>query len=324
MEILGKINPPPRRSDSDPPRRRLHERRLKAVAVLPSLATLGNLLCGLGAIYMCLLSYDAGGADLATRTLNSPRIEWWFPTYAAIGCYLLLLAAAFDALDGRLARLTRRTTEFGAQLDTLADIVSFGVAPALLAMCVVRPLLPLAQLGEPARLWWRVEWALLAGYVCCAALRLARFNVENEEDESSHLHFKGLPSPGAAAALIGLVLVHEDIIRASGAARAAVVLSALLPWAALALGLLMVSRLRYYHLINAVLRGRRPFRQLVLIFFVLLIGGLSKPQLTFALAATAYAAGGPTAWLLRRLRPPAGTLPAGAPQRAADAEKRVV
>ncbi len=293
MKIVGKI-------ESRPHKLRLHERRLKAVAVLPTMATLGNLVCGMGAIYMCMLSYGAGGADLASKTLNSTRMESWFPTYAAIGCYLIFLASVFDGLDGRLARLARKTSEFGAQLDSLADIVSFGVAPALLAMTVARPALPIPELSEAARVWWRIEWVLLAAYVCCAGLRLARFNVENEEDESAHQKFRGLPSPGAAAALISVVLVHEEVIRVSRLSNASVWLGAALPFLACGLGLLMVSRLKYFHLVNSLLRGRRPFSQIVLMGFLLLIGAVVYPQQTIAALALAYAASGPVMRLFRR------------------------
>src|ERR1043166_6029673 len=94
------------------------ERVLKTVAVLPSLATLGNLVCGLGAIYMCLLSMAAKGSDLPASTLGSTRIESFFPTFLAIAAYLIVGSMAFDGIDGRLARFTRKTSEFGAQLDS--------------------------------------------------------------------------------------------------------------------------------------------------------------------------------------------------------------
>jgi CDP-diacylglycerol--serine O-phosphatidyltransferase len=280
--------------------RRLHARRLKAVSVLPSMATLGNLLFGMGALYMCLLSFGAGGTDLAITTFSSERWEKWFPTYLAIGCYLVVIAAFFDVLDGRLARLTRRTSEFGAQLDTLADVVSFGVAPALMVLCVARPLLPTADLTEAARLWWRVQWIMASSFACCAALRLARFNVENVEDESAHMRFKGLPSPGGAAVIIGLVLVHEDIIRVSGVAWASEILSRVLPVVAVLTGLLMVSRLPYVHMLNTVARKRRPFSHVVAMVFLLLAGAVIKPQLTVAIVALAYALSGPAVAAWRR------------------------
>lgn len=285
------------------------ERRLRAIAVLPTLATLGNLASGFGALYLCMLSYYAAGSDLPVVTLDSARMERWFPTYTAIGCYLVMLAAFFDGIDGRLARLTRKTSEFGAQLDSLADIVSFGVAPAMLAICVIKPLLPVADLTELGRLWWRAQWVMVAGYVCCAALRLARFNVENVADEAAHMKFKGLPSPGAAAAVISLVLVHEDIIRVTRVDWASELLAATLPFVTLAVGLLMVSRIRYTHLINLLLRGRRSFAQVVAMLFALLVGAIIKPQLTIAVLAMSYAASGPILALLRRLHgaPPGRT-----------------
>lgn len=305
MRVIGRIPPSSAERSSHEARHRLHVRRLKAVAVLPALATLGNLICGLGAIYMCLLSSQAGGSDLSIQTLNSLRMERWFPTYLAIGAYLVFLAAMFDGIDGRLARLSRKTSEFGAQLDSMADIVSFGVAPALLALTVARPLLPIPMLTEPARLWWRVEWVMIAGYVCCAALRLARFNVENVEDEAAHRTFKGLPSPGAAATVIGLVILHEDIIRAYGVDWASTVLSRAMPLLALMAGLLMVSRLRYVHLVNYLLKGRRPFSHVVVLLFATLVGAVVKPQLTIAILGVAYAISGPAGWLRARLHHPA-------------------
>lgn len=306
MRVIGRIDP--RRA-----RPRSHERRLRAIAVLPTLATLGNLICGLGAVYMCLLSYGAAGSDLATTTLNSLRLEKWFPTYAAIGCYLVVLASLFDGIDGRLARLTRKTSEFGAQLDSLADVVSFGLAPALLAITVARPFVPIASLSEAQRLWWRAEWAMFAMYVCCAAMRLARFNVENEEDEAAHASFKGMPSPGAAAAMIGLVILHEDVIRASGVVWASQALGAALPFVAMGLGLLMVSRVRYVHVVNLLLRGRRPFWQVVCMLIALLVGSVVKPQLTMALVAAGYAVSGPAVWLISRTRATGVPAAAGGP-----------
>lgn len=260
--------------------------------MLPSLATLGNLVCGLGAVYMCLLSMKAGGLDLDRTTLNSARVESFFPTYLAIAAYLLVGAMAFDGLDGRLARLTRRTSEFGAQLDSLADIVSFGVAPAVLVLCVAQPE-EVRQLTAADRVYWRVEWVMAACYVCCAALRLARFNVENVEDESAHMGFRGLPSPGAAAAVVGAVILHQELLRVLVPAWASAMVATALPPFTMMLGLLMVSRFRYVHMVNAMLRGRRPFRQIVTLTIVLLVGLVIQFQLTIALAAAAYALSGP-------------------------------
>lgn len=284
-------------------RARRRERALKTVAVLPSLATLGNLICGVGAIYMCLLSIHAAGGDREILAMGSERLERVFPTFLSIGAYLIVLSMFFDGIDGRLARFTRKTSEFGAQLDSLADVVSFGVAPAMLVITIAHP----GQISELSRLqliYWRAEWVMAAVFVCCAALRLARFNVENVQDESAHMGFRGLPSPGAAGAIVGLVIFHQDTLRdlrEFAPLWASQALALLMPPFAMLLGLLMVSRFRYPHIVNAVLRGRRPFRQVVALVIVLLIGFIVQPQFTLALTTAAYALSGPIGGAWRRL-----------------------
>ncbi len=284
---------------------RTRRRVLKTVAVLPSLATLGNLVCGLGAIYLCMLSVPADGSDTFGRLVGSTRFGSLFPTFPAMAAYLLVAAMFFDSVDGRLARFTRKTSEFGGQLDSLADIVSFGVAPVMLVLCIVRPA-DLGALTTWGRVYWRAEWVMAAVFVCCTALRLARFNVENEEGESAHLGFRGLPSPGAAAALIGLVIFHQDLLpnlahehlAHEGTSR---IIAALMTPYAMVLGLLMVSRFHYVHLVNTLLRGRRPFRQVVAIVILFLVGLIVQFQLTIALAAGVYAWSGPVSGLFRRI-----------------------
>lgn len=290
-----------------PPRPR-GERRLKAVAVLPSLCTLGNLVCGFGAIYMCILSTAAQGSDLQKPTLDSRFLENLFPTYVVIGAYLILLAMVFDALDGRLARLARKTSDFGAQLDSLCDIVSFGVAPALLILCVVRHPAWGLDVEGAAKIWWRAEWVMLAVYACCAAVRLARFNVENVADESAHRYFRGLPSPGAAAAVISLVILHEEFIRGEYAERLSSLMHALAPTLTLLIGLLMVSRFRYPHMVNTMLRGRRSLAYVLMIVGIVGVG-MIKPQATFFVLAFGYALLGPLAALRNRM---SGQVPAPA------------
>lgn len=273
---------------------------LKTVAVLPSLATLCNLLCGLGAIYVCMLSVHAAGSDLYRETLGSARLNNLFPTFLAIAAYLLVVAMFFDGIDGRLARLTRKTSEFGAQLDSLADIVSFGVAPAVLVLCIAHPG-NVVELSNLERIYWRAEWVMAATFVCCAALRLARFNVENVADEAAHMGFRGLPTPGAACAVIGLVILHQDLLKDLAPVGTSQLVARLIPPFTMLLGLLMVSRFRYAHLINTLLRGRRSFRQVVALLIVLLVGLVVQFQLTIALAAAVYALSGPVGAIFRRL-----------------------
>lgn len=277
-------------------RRRIRRQRvLKTIGVLPSLATLGNLTCGLGAIYLCLLSVQAAGSDSGAAAVEAVKIPTFFPTFLSAAAYLLIAAMVFDGMDGRLARLTRRTSEFGAQLDSLSDIVSFGVAPAILVLCIAQPetVSKLATLSVWERAYWRAEWVMAAIFVCCAALRLARFNVENEEDESAHMGFRGLPTPGAAGAIIGLIIFHQDLLPELAHPKTVGILTLLMPPFAMLLGLLMVSPFRYAHMINAVLRGRRPFWQVVSIAILFLAGLVVEFHFTVAIATAAYALSGP-------------------------------
>src|SRR5688572_16106989 len=111
-------------------RRRLrrHGRRayIRSVYFLPSMATLGNAVCGFGAMYVA--AFDAGNVG------KDPWAMWFHDHRFLAAAYLIFLAMVFDALDGRLARFTRHTTDFGGQLDSLADVVSFGAAPAFIAL----------------------------------------------------------------------------------------------------------------------------------------------------------------------------------------------
>jgi CDP-diacylglycerol--serine O-phosphatidyltransferase len=252
--------------DDDLPRR-----RIDAVALLPSAATLGNLLGGVFAILFCLLSIRGLFGDVPLREFG-PRLSELFPSYLAVGAYLLLLSMLFDALDGRLARLARRTTEFGGQLDSVADIVSFGAAPALLFLTLLlhRTVLPGGEAGPVGRIEWRLGLVGALVYVSCAAIRLARYNVENVRGESGQKKFSGLPVPGAAAGMATLLILHEDLIRSEIPEWAATIRLGFGP-ILLGLGLLMVSRLDYVHVFNVYVRREQPPSHLIaiVVFFAL-------------------------------------------------------
>jgi CDP-diacylglycerol--serine O-phosphatidyltransferase len=154
-------------------------------------------------------------------------------------------------------------------------------------------------------------WAFGALYFSCAAIRLARFNVSNEHGEQHHFSFLGLPSPGAAAAVIGTVLIQQDLREwgldgyrvARGAAN---VVTYLLPAIVLASGLLMVSAIRYPHMVNRYLRGRRSIARLLGGVAVLLMVVVAH-RYAFGLGSIAYALYGPFTLAMSRLRPkPAG------------------
>jgi len=209
--------------------------RVRSIHVLPTLITATNLLAGLLALSYLM---DAAGAPTeAARDDFVVRAAW-----------LIFLGMLCDALDGRIARMTGTTSAFGAQLDSLADVVTFGVAPALISRVALGFYFP----SMPGKLLV----ALAVVYMIGAALRLARYNVETarveESDGPGHVTnvFRGLPSPAAAGMVASLVILrHQYALH-------------WLDWALITLtpllGLCMVSRLPYSHLLNRYFDGRRP------------------------------------------------------------------
>jgi len=260
--------------------------------MLPSLLTLCNLLCGFAAIHFVTRG------DL---TLLLP-----------VACYLIFAAMICDALDGSLARLSRSTSDFGGQLDSLADVISFGAAPAFISIRLMRNVLASHASAEdwlvgPAAdtLFGRICWLTAAVYVACAALRLARFNVENVQDTSAHMGFRGLPVPGAAGAVISLALLIHSL---DPALRSYETLIKTTPLVLMALALLMVSRLPYVHIANRYLRGRKPFWMLVAVILGLM-AFIARPRLVLAIALCGYAFSGPVTWAYAGLFAKAATSP---------------
>lgn len=272
-------------------------RILRGTSVLPAMFTLLNGLAGFGAIHFA-----------AKEGLGSPLETGPMLWNLKVACGLVVLAMVCDMLDGRLARMTRNTTDFGAQLDSLCDMISFGVAPAVI---VLRSCISILRARELHQLSIeRAVWGVAAIYVACAAVRLARFNVETDADESAHMDFRGLPSPGAAAALVGMVLLFVDLAQTAwpwlDGAGVLLVMSITLPILTLIAAGLMVSRFRYPHLINHYVRGRRPVSYLIKLL-VVLVAMVIEPFATIALVPLAYALSGPlrAGWALlhARLRP---------------------
>jgi CDP-diacylglycerol--serine O-phosphatidyltransferase len=284
-------------------RMRRHGRRayIRSVYFLPSLATLGNAVCGFAACYIATFDIQNVGRDpVAQAILNNKFL---------FACYLLILAMVFDALDGRLARFTRHTTDFGGQLDSLADVVSFGMAPAFIAILLFKTEGP-----DNLRFFYsRLVWAIGAIYFACAAVRLARFNVSNEHGEQHHFSFLGLPSPGAAAAVIGLILMQQELA-IDGMNRLAFVSTLLLPVLVLATGLLMISNFRYPHIVNRWLRGRRSIGRLIVVLGLLLLLVVAH-RYVVGIGTIAYALWGPVSWGWLRVRPRAASA-AAAPEPA--------
>lgn len=213
------------------------------IYVLPNLMTTGNLFSGFFAIIQTLKANYA---------------------YAA---YAIVAAAIFDQLDGRLARLTRSTSKFGAEYDSLCDLVSFGVAPGL--MLFQWALNPFGRLG----------WVACFLFVACGALRLARFNVQANVVEKNY--FQGLPIPMAAGIVASSVLAFQDLELDASGSVALLVMTILL-------ALVMVSNFRYRSFKDLDLKERLPFRYLILGVGVIVVVAL-RPEVMLFVLFFAYA-----------------------------------
>lgn len=224
---------------------------MRKIAILPTLLTLGNAVCGFSAI-----------------ALASKNTSEWDLYFAAA---LIFLAMVFDALDGYAARLSKTASDFGGQLDSLCDAISFGAAPALL-------LFRLAQDWE-TQVMQQAVIVIAVLYMVCAVLRLARFNLENSPDPNSHKRFKGLPSPAAAGCVASLVILRGNPTSNVFMLDPSLVQACVKLWApigTLLVALLMVSRISYPHLTKQFLRGRRHFSHLVrVVLFVCLLALLN-------------------------------------------------
>jgi CDP-diacylglycerol--serine O-phosphatidyltransferase len=248
-------------------------RPIRTISVFPTLLTLGNLVCGFFAIV------------IASR-VGKPAALGWVPldtTNVMYSGILIFLAMVFDGLDGYVARLSNTASDFGAQLDSLSDVVTFGVAPGflLVKMCPNFTLLHNETI-----------WVIAAVYAACAALRLARFNVETS-DEDDHLQFNGLPSPAAAAVIASFAIMFYTLRNSDAATKdlreiVDGILQHILPYFGTFVALLMVSRIPYPHVVNQIFRGQKSFAHIVAVVFalmtVMLIRGYSIPIIFSAFA----------------------------------------
>lgn len=246
--------------------RRVRQHLRQRVYLLPGAFTVGNMLLGFLAIIQGLKDHF----DQAVL--------------------LLFCAAVLDSLDGRIARLTNTQSEFGKEYDSLADIVTFGVAPALLSY-----LWGLEESGHHA--FGRAGWLFPAFYMVCAATRLARFNVQIRTVDSRY--FVGLPSPAAAGGVAALLFTLPSFNTLEGDTRTAV--GALLLGAVGLLGALMVSTFRYQSFKKFNLHRWGSYRMMLPITLVLLLAAY-QPTKFFVGVAVVYTLSGPAAWLWGRLR----------------------
>ena len=224
--------------------------------LLPSLFTMGNLFCG----YACVV--------------HALRGEF------ASGAVFIGIAIVLDMLDGRVARLTGTSTAFGVEFDSLADIVSFGVAPAILSFAW--GLAPLGRLG------WAAGFVFVAG----AAVRLARFNISTGSQDKRY--FAGMPSPAAAGIPAATVFTFSEGIHTSYSALAVLAI-VLVP------GLLMVSTIRFRSFKAFDLGVRRPFPVLILVAGAIALL-VARPELVLMVLAYGYLASPFIGLLIQRLR----------------------
>ncbi len=299
--------------------RRVRRQRLKYVTVLPSLVTILNGVCGFAAIAFAGKGAAAGINHFSYHKLTLP--------YFAMAGYMVLLAMIADVLDGRLARMSKSTSSFGGQLDSLCDIISFGVAPAFLMLKVLEYKLGGFAEQNPGLVNFleRFIWLTAAAYISCAAIRLARFNVENEEDESAHMSFIGLPTPAAAGVVVSLVIFHQEtLVELSASSPQGALLRGnfylicenaiiyALPLLVLGVSVLMVSRIRYPHILNQYIKGKKPFAHLIraLLFLALVIW---SRQVALVLIFCGFAASGFSKWFYYKVIHKRG-LPKGEPK----------
>lgn len=252
-----KSNPELRRPRLRRPRRPSREQLRKGVYILPNLLTTGGMASG---FYAMINAIDGDYVQAA-----------WF----------IVLAAIFDLFDGRVARMTRTTSAFGVQYDSLADLSAFGVAPA-----IVLYLWALRDFGQTG-------WLAAFLFFVCGALRLARFNVQAAEPAGpSKKHFTGLPIPIAAITTAATVILHTHIL---GNVEVHSFFVLILVFS---LAFLMVSTIPYRSFKDIDLKGGRSFQALVC-FIILILLILSNPPVMVFCVAMAYVAHGPIEMVVR-------------------------
>lgn len=242
-------------------------KRRKGIYILPNLFTLGGLFGGFYAIVMAM----------------DGRFD-----QAAIGVFCAMI---LDSLDGRIARMTNTQSAFGEQMDSLSDMVSFGAAPALIAY-----VWGLSTLG-------RWGWVAAFVYCACAALRLARFNVNTAVVDKRF--FQGLPSPAAAALVAGFIWLMNDADYTGTGLLDLGFLSLQIPWLMFILtlysGLTMVTNVPFYSFKDIQMKKSVPFAVIVLIALGIGVVGLHPPIMVFAFFI-AYGLSGYAVYAWRRAK----------------------
>jgi len=230
----------------------------KGIYILPNLITLSSMFAGFYSI-------------VASLNSDYERAAW-----------AIMIASVFDVLDGWVARITHTATRFGIEMDSLADVISFGVAPGVLIYTWT--------LSSFGKIGWLGSFFLVA----CAALRLARFNVQMGSTEKKH--FTGLPTPASALVIATTVLAYEEIIHILEHLKLVQLADVVVKdyWVlalTFMLAGLMVSNITYHSLKEANLKERRPFGILVIIAAFLAVVAY-HPELVLFLVSISYVAVG--------------------------------
>ncbi len=238
----------------------------RGIYLLPNLLTTGAMFAGFYAIIAAI------GGQYADAVIA------------------IFVAALFDGLDGRVARLTNTQSAFGVQYDSLSDLVSFGVAPALVLYTW-----SLESLREHGAAWGKLGWAAAFIFAACGALRLARFNTQ--VGVADKRFFQGLAIPAGAGLAMSYVWTVLDL----GLTGAQV--QFITPAVAILAGLLMVSRFRYYSFKSWPRSDKVPFFWLILVVLILVALAMNPPRVLFGIAVI-YALSGPavTVWGRARAR----------------------
>ena len=258
----------------------------RGIYLLPSMFTVGTLVCGYFAIIATLR-----GAQYLAVTAGAGMALIAFDTAAkAIGWAIL-----FDGFDGRIARLTNTASAFGREFDSLADVIAFGVAPAFLAyVWGVRGVDVIAgtQVIQHIR---QVAWILTFAYVICGAARLARFNIDTVKPAGDRRFFVGMPIPAAAGVVAAIIHFQKQPL-ASWEVGAG--------WLALIgiLAFLMVSRIRFYSFKSLGLRKRRSYLSIIVIGLIV-VGIFLYSEPVLLVIAFTYATSGLILRIVSKIRP---------------------
>lgn len=232
------------------------DRVMHIIPFLPSILTLGSIVCGVTAI----IKVANVNSEISTEM-----------TFALVSqaCWLIFAAMMFDMMDGKIARAIDAISDFGKELDSLADVISFGVAPAFIANRFILALL--SDKAMTTKKFWVLSGISIV-FVVCAAMRLARYNVETEGE--THNYLVGLPTPAAAGFVVANMLFFVEYYNFEGVrlSQYMTFFQRIFPFAMLVAAVLMVSRIKFIHMGNLITNKMNRFSFFVMfIFFILII-----------------------------------------------------